>query len=135
MVIIMAIIFRAVTFGFLSSFSIWRGTWQYSHSTPRDAAMNCIEGITCSAGMPFSAWMFLYSSSASLGAVAEPLSDAGLGGVDCASAMPSTGSNEVPQTKIQPLERNRFMNSTLAGSVTKLLSKWLQQIQKDVAAV
>src|SRR5215472_6972638 len=78
--------------------------------------MNCIDGITCSAGMPFSAWMFLYSSSASLGAVAEPPSDSALGGVDCPSA-PKTRSradNEIPQTKIQPLQRTRFMNSTLA---------------------
>src|SRR5947208_15030402 len=126
---------RAVTFGFLSSLSIWRGTWQYSHSTPREAAMNCIEGISCSAGMPLSACMFLYSSSASFGATPTP--DMDLGGVDCprASAMPSTASNEVPQTKIQPLERNRFIDPTLAGSVTKLLAKWLQQIQRDIAAV
>src|SRR6202790_2172102 len=29
--------------------------------------MNCIAGITCSAGMPFKTLMFLYCSSASLG--------------------------------------------------------------------
>src|SRR5439155_21222458 len=64
---IMLIILRAVTFGFLSSFSFPCATWQYSHSTPNDAAINCIEGITCSAGIPLSAWIFLNSSSASFG--------------------------------------------------------------------
>jgi len=32
--------------GLLSSFSFACATWQYSHSTPSEAAMNCIEGIT-----------------------------------------------------------------------------------------
>src|SRR5690349_3106750 len=91
--------------------------------------MNCMEGMTCSAGMPLSAWIFLYSSSASFGA---PASDPGLGGVDCprASAIPITPRNKVPQTKIQLLERKRFMNSTLAGYVTKVSAKWLQQVQE-----
>jgi len=42
---IISIIFRAVCFCFLSSFSNAPCTWQNSHSTPRDAVMNCIEGI------------------------------------------------------------------------------------------
>src|SRR6185437_7716801 len=69
---IIFIILRAVTFVFLSSLSnsiFWPSrTWQYSHSTPRDAVMNCMEGNTRSAGTPFRAWMFLNCSSASLGA-------------------------------------------------------------------
>src|SRR5947209_1348422 len=50
--------------------------------------------------MPFRAWMFLYSSSASLGAA--PTSDIGLGGVDCprASAIPSKANSEARQTEI-----------------------------------
>jgi len=56
---IICIIFRAVTFGSLSSFSIAPRTWQYSQSAPRDAVMNCIAGTTWSAGTPLSALMFL----------------------------------------------------------------------------
>ena len=39
--------------GFLVIFVLACSTWQNSHSTPRDAAMNCIEGISWSAGMFF----------------------------------------------------------------------------------
>src|SRR5208283_910713 len=67
MVSIISIIFRAVCFGFLSSFSNAPCTWQNSHSTPRDALMNCIAGINWSAGIPFSVWTFLNCSSAFLG--------------------------------------------------------------------
>src|SRR5213082_362840 len=49
--IIISIILRAVTLGFLSSFSFACATGQNSHSTPREAAMNCIEGMTWSAGI------------------------------------------------------------------------------------
>src|SRR5579859_7685077 len=92
--------------------------------------MNCMEGMSCSAGMPLSAWIFLYSSSASFGAA--PASDTGFGGVDCprASAIPITPRNKVPRAKIQLLEQKRFMNSTLAGYVTKVSAKWLQQVQE-----
>src|SRR5438874_1614054 len=129
MAIIMPIILRAVTFGFLSSFSNARGTWQYSHSTPREAAMNCMAGMICSAGIPLSAWTFLYSCSASLG-VAPPSGDA-FGGADCprAPAITSKASSEVPQTE-SPFQTHEFMNSTLAGYVTKMLVKWLQQVPK-----
>src|ERR1051325_727689 len=112
MAIIMPIILRAVTFGFLSSFSIWCGTWQYSHSTPREAAMNCMAGMTCSAGIPLSAWIFLYSSSASLGAT-PPCGEA-FGGADCprAPATTSKASNEVPQTESRPFQTHEFIDST-----------------------
>src|SRR5580693_10353740 len=69
---IISIMLRAVTLVFLSSLSNSRPfsprTWQYSHSTPSEAVMNCMEGRTRSAGTPFSTLMFLNSSSASLGA-------------------------------------------------------------------
>ena len=61
---IICIILRAVFFSFLSSLSNSIlpafSTWQKSHSTPSDAEMNCMEGISWSAGMSFSTWMFLY---------------------------------------------------------------------------
>src|SRR5262249_8702485 len=48
MAFIISIILRAASFGFLSSLSkaIVRSlrTWQYSHSTPSDAVMNCMAG-------------------------------------------------------------------------------------------
>src|ERR1700675_935217 len=81
---IISIILRAVTFVFLSSLSNSRPlsprTWQYSHSTPSEAVMNCMEGNTRSAGTPFSTLMFLNCSSASLGAGGD------CGGLDCALA-------------------------------------------------
>src|SRR6267378_4264144 len=82
--IIMVIILRAVTLGFLSSFSIAPCTWQYSHSTPSEALINCIEGTTWSAGMPLSTWIFLNCSSASLEGVAAGAGDCCE--VDCALA-------------------------------------------------
>jgi hypothetical protein len=44
--VVIAIISRAVCFGFFSSDSILPCTWQNEHSTPKDAEMNCIAGIT-----------------------------------------------------------------------------------------
>src|SRR5437867_1263331 len=114
----MLIILRAVTFGFLSSFSFACATWQYSHSTPNDAAINCIEGITCSAGIPLSAWIFLNSSSASFGpagAVAD------LDALDCAHA-PAIANNKhinVPHTASQNFAPYRFTILTLADKSTK----------------
>src|SRR5438477_8354261 len=109
----MLIILRAVTLGFLSSFSLACATWQYSHSTPSEAAMNCIDGTTCSAGIPLSAWMFLYSSSASLGGFAAASSDDAFAGVDCPRAPATTSrSNEVPQTETHTFQRCAFMDLT-----------------------
>src|SRR5438552_8711972 len=109
----MLIILRAVTLGFLSSFSFACATWQYSHSTPSEAAMNCIEGITCSAGIPLSAWIFLNSSSASFrpaGAVA------GLDALDCAHtrAIANNKHINVPHTASQNFAPFRFTILTLA---------------------
>src|SRR5260370_15301405 len=117
----MLIILRAVTFGFLSSFSFACVTWQYSHSTPREAAMNCIEGITCSAGIPFRAWIFLNSSSASL---APAWIARAFGGLDCAHAPATAGIrlSEVPQIASQKFGRFLFTNFHLASSVTKALA-------------
>src|SRR4051794_31875059 len=42
----MSIMWRAASFGFLSSLSNACSTWQKSHSTPSDAEMNCIAGMT-----------------------------------------------------------------------------------------
>src|SRR5579864_393078 len=63
---IISIILRAVCLGFLSSFSKAFCTWQKSHSTPSEAAMNCMVGKTWSAGTPLSTWIFLNCSSAFL---------------------------------------------------------------------
>src|ERR1044072_3932936 len=49
---VMAIMARAVFFGPLSSASILPWTWQKLQSTPSDEAINCIAGITWSAGVP-----------------------------------------------------------------------------------
>src|SRR5258705_273590 len=62
-----SIIFRAVCFSFLSSLSIACSTWQNSQSTPRAPPMNCMVGMSWSAGISFRAWMFLYSWTAVLG--------------------------------------------------------------------
>ena len=69
MAIIMRIISRAVFLVFLSSLSISRSTWQNSHSTPSEALMNCMVGISSSAGMFLSTWMFLNSWAAVFAAV------------------------------------------------------------------
>src|SRR5690242_21297481 len=124
----MLIILRAVTLGFLSSFSFACATWQYSHSTPNDAAINCIEGITCSAGIPFSAWIFLNSSSASFGPAGAV---AALGALDCAHA-PAIASNKhinvnVPHTASQNFAPFRFTILTLADKLTKPHAARLQE--------
>src|SRR5205807_4740272 len=114
----MLIILRAVTLGFLSSFSFACATWQYSHSTPSEAAMNCIEGITCSAGIPLSAWIFLNSSSASFGPAGAV---AALDAVDCAHT-PAIANNKhinVPHTASQNFAPFRFKILTLAVNFQK----------------
>src|SRR4029077_2360331 len=110
---IIFIILRAVTLVFLSSLSNskpWSPlTWQYSHSTPSEAVMNCIEGGTRSAGTPFSAWIFLNSSSASLGAAG------GCGVLDWALAptMTSPVLRANPQRTIVALCRFEIIPSPL----------------------
>src|SRR5438477_11117629 len=113
----MLIILRAVTLGFLSSFSLACATWQYSHSTPSEAAMNCIEGITCSARIPLTAWIFLNSSSASF---CPAGSVAAFDALDCvhAPAMANNKLTHVPHPPSQTSPPLRFPTLLPADNLT-----------------
>src|SRR5277367_1746925 len=83
--------------------------------------MNCMAGITCSAGMPFKTLMFLNCCSASLG------EDGAWAGADCARAPMST-SPELKAAviaraiqcflwKIDRIERSKLIRLLTGGSL------------------
>src|SRR6267142_6274905 len=118
MATIMAVHLRAVTLGFLSSFSIALWTWQYSHSTPSEAAINCIDGTTWSAATPLRVWIFLNCSSASLGGAPDWAGDCC--NLDCAfrPEKPRQRLSATPLTTIETFRPFPVMDRILAGDVT-----------------